>query len=493
MIGREVITLILSAAVAAVVVALAVRMLPGAGQLAYGNPMPVFKVAYSNGAVQLRVEDFAGVPYQRAYFYVDGRYVGSEPPGGRITVKCGDRVAALVQYASGVKEVSGTVMCARPAKAPSGGLMPQNLLFVDRYAYASITGSMEATGAPVVFDGGCSFSQDDYGNYYISSISLKIDAVSPVALISWKDEYTRNLMLSWSPPSGAEGELECPNGVCTQMVPIDVLVPPKAPLSQLLGGAHLRLNVTTQWGFAWYGASSAELYVNGTLVAYCYVTSQTYTGTSTYSYTEYRTPNATADIESAFQVYDANGNKVAAGETDAAVWITNKGVGVDVISSPDSSMNMNIPPPSNPVLSTSAGGYEVTLGSNGVMEIKTPDGYTIRTQYSTSNVNDPQFVQTVSELASDPNALQAYVASILAGAEAQYNVPKNATTVSGSTSYYYTVHYTASKSNRLNVMLQVPLFSSFGAVFANTFLPLYIRMPQTLINDTSPGAYMASS
>jgi hypothetical protein len=371
--------------------------------------------------------------------------------------------------------------------------MPQNLLFVDRYAYASITGGMKITGAPVVFDGGCSFSQDDYGNYYISSISLKIDAVGPTALISWKNTYTRSLTLSWSPPSGAEGELECPNGVCTQMVPIDVLVPPKAPLSQLLGGAHLLLNVTTQWGFAWYGASSAKLYVNGTLVAYCYVTSQTYTGTSTYSYTEYRTPNATADIESAFQVYDANGNKVAAGETDAAVWSTNKGVGVDVISSPDSSMDINIPPPSNPVLSTSAGGYKVTLGSNGVMEIKTPDGYTIRTQYSTSNVNDPQFVQTVGKLASDPNALQAYVASILAGAKAQYNVPKNATTVSGSLPVYYRVWYTVSKSNRLNVMLQVPLFSSFGAVFANTFLPLYIRMPQTLINDTSPGAYIAST
>jgi len=395
MIGREVITFVLSAAVAAAVVALAVGMMPGAGQLAYGSPMPVFKVAYSGGAVQLWVEDFAGVPYQRAYYYVNGRYVGSEPPGGRITVRCGDRVAALVQYPSGVKEVNGTVMCTKPARAPGG--TPQ--LF-DTYsmtmleAYRAATGDVERTGVPVTMTGSI-----NCGGY--STVTFTVTKPSAFICIGWKDcgqSFTlspANLqMVSLSLTGGGFDE------VLAGHIAIDIYkAPDNALMSQYLAGIHANFTVTIhEAGCYSCGVAEFWLYVNGSLLAHNYCAAS-YSSATSSVVAGYQTANASGVY--LLDLWWPNSSQMFMG--NFAIWEKPDGsFGFQIFVNPTQQASPSDCPYTIP---TNFGGVCANLYSSG------------------SSSTYSLFNQFISWVQSNPSAMSALSNSLKYIEDASYSVP----------------------------------------------------------------------
>ena len=449
MIGREVITLILSAAVAAVVVALAVRMLPGAGQLAYGSPMPVFKVAYSNGAVQLWVEDFAGVPYQRAYFYVDGRYVGSEPPGGRITVRCGDRVAALVQYASGIKEVNGTVMCARPARAPGGTPQTWDTYSVTMLeAYQAATGDLLQTGLPLKITG----SIDCSGNGHVTFTTAIPNALICVG-------WTCGQSLTFGP------------GTVSMYV---YKIPDTVVASQYLGGAHAVFVISVRAFQAWYW--SYYLYVNGTLVAYC----EQQVGSRSGILTQYQIANASG-------VYMTKmwwpGGQVFEGTL--AVWQLPGG-------------NWGFQTWLNPI----AGAQGPPLNSNGQCTAIDQGAVpiTIPTRYGTlcaefnfewglgEFFGQGPLYQFIDYIKSNDMARTALSNSLKYMQDVSYSVPQIAK------NYTYTIDtvYAVSRSYTVDLSLGTLMPASLGAVFANAVLPSDIQAPPVNTTNVPPTSFIAS-
>ena len=458
MIGREVITLILSAAVAAVVVALAVGMLPGAGQLAYGNPMPVFKVAYSGGAVQLWVEDFAGVPYQRAYFYVDGRYVGSEPPGGRITVRCGDRVAALVQYASGVKEVNGTVMCARPARAPGG--TPQ--LF-DVYsetmleAYRAATGDVERTGVPVTMTG----SIDCSGH---STVTFTVTEPNAFICAGWKN-CGQSLTL---PPTNLQVVSLSLTGMgfdekLAGHIAVDIYkAPDDALVSQYLAGIRANFTVTIHEEGCYCGVAEFWLYVNGSLLAHNYCT-------ASYS-------SATSSVLAGYQKADVSGKYLL------DLWWPNSGsmfMGSFAIwQRPDGSFGFQIFV--NP---------DQTPPSGCPYTIPTNFGGVCANLYSSTS-SKSLFDQFISWVQTNPSAMNALSNSLKYIEDASYSVPY----IAHYQNYTYTVMTIRAfpESYTVNLAFNALVPASLGAVFANAVLPSDIQAPPVNTTNVPPASFIAS-
>jgi len=123
--AKAVLVLALSTAAAVWLMGVALHLWPSADQLAYGNPLPYLKVKFDRpaNAVKFWVEDFGGLPYERVWLYVNGRLAASGGPGTEAAAKCGDEVAAVVKYHSGVKKLEGRILCTKPIKASGGGLM----------------------------------------------------------------------------------------------------------------------------------------------------------------------------------------------------------------------------------------------------------------------------------------------------------------------------------------------------------------------------------
>jgi hypothetical protein len=120
--AKAVLALALSTAAAVWLLGVALHLWPDTRQLAYGNPLPYLKVRMDSGAVRFWVEDFGGLPYERVWLYVNGRLAASGGPGTDAAAECGDEVAAVVKYHSGVKKLEGRILCTKPIKAPGGGL-----------------------------------------------------------------------------------------------------------------------------------------------------------------------------------------------------------------------------------------------------------------------------------------------------------------------------------------------------------------------------------
>jgi hypothetical protein len=154
--AKAVLVLALSTAAAVWLLGVAFHLWPDTGQLAYGNPLPYLKVRMDSGVVRFWVEDFGGLPYERVWLYVNGRLAASGGPGTDAAAKCGDEVAAVVKYHSGVKKLEGRILCTQPIKAPGGGLTKFAFRLKQiAHAYRAMTGDMDQTGPPLRFDGSC--------------------------------------------------------------------------------------------------------------------------------------------------------------------------------------------------------------------------------------------------------------------------------------------------------------------------------------------------
>jgi hypothetical protein len=140
----------------------ALQLWPDTGQLAYGNPLPYLKVRMDSGTVRFWVEDFAGLPYERVWLYVNGRLAASGGPGTDATAKCGDEVAAVVKYHSGVKKLEGRILCTKPIKAPRDRQQFISSHFEIRTMLAAqdVVGDADITGLPVDIIGVCDIVYD---------------------------------------------------------------------------------------------------------------------------------------------------------------------------------------------------------------------------------------------------------------------------------------------------------------------------------------------
>ena len=117
-VGKAALMLVLSMAVAAWLVGVVLYVWPNPDKLAYGNALPYLKVVFDRqaNAVRFWVEDFGGLRYDQVELYVNGQLAALGGPGTSATAKCGDEVAALVKYHSGIKKIDGRIICTKPIK-----------------------------------------------------------------------------------------------------------------------------------------------------------------------------------------------------------------------------------------------------------------------------------------------------------------------------------------------------------------------------------------
>ncbi len=285
---KAVLVLALSVAAAVWLLGTALYLWPSADQLAYGNPLPYFKVKFDrpSNAVRFWVEDFGGLPYERVWLYVNGRLAASGGPGTDAAAKCGDEVAAVVKYHSGAKKLEGRILCTEPIKAPGGGLMKREIRLIQTAkAYRAMTGDMGQTGPPLRLDGSCDI---DFP-YPYGRASVTITTLRPDVIICVGTNCGTSHTLSWTFPSPYNLMIPI---TAHQTVSIHVFKTPDAPASQLLGGGRGVIDIYVEYSYNRnVDAYDLEVYVNGTRVAYC--RRQTTVSRELRSWAVYRKPNAT--------------------------------------------------------------------------------------------------------------------------------------------------------------------------------------------------------
>jgi len=192
--AKAVIAFALATAAAVWLLGVSLHLWPNTDQLAYGNPLPYLKVRMDSGAVRFWVEDFGGLPYERVWLYVNGRLASSGGPGTDAAAKCGDEVAAVVKYHSGVKKLEGRILCTKPIKPPGGQatqLITTNEAIetaLDAYEPAA-----KQTGAPIGLSGECTYSGYSFtGKVYLRVIRSDVFLV-PANENVWRQDYTFQL------------------------------------------------------------------------------------------------------------------------------------------------------------------------------------------------------------------------------------------------------------------------------------------------------------
>jgi hypothetical protein len=174
----------------------ALHLWPNTGQLAYGNPLPYLKVKFDRpvNAVRFWVEDFGGLTYERVWLYVNSQLAASGDPGTDAAAKCGDEVAAVVKYHSGVKKIEGRILCTKPIKPPGGQvtkiITTNEAVETALDAYEPVA---KQTGVPIAFSGECTYSGSSFiGRVYLRIIRSDVFMV-PANEKVWRQDYTFQL------------------------------------------------------------------------------------------------------------------------------------------------------------------------------------------------------------------------------------------------------------------------------------------------------------
>jgi hypothetical protein len=460
--AKAVIVLALSAAAAVWLMGAALHLWPDADQLAYGNPLPYLKVEFdrSANAVRFWVEDFGGVSYERVWLYVNGRLAASGGPGTDAAAKCGDKVAAVVKYHSGVKKLEGRILCTQPIKAPSGRQQFTNSHFEIRTALATqdVTGNVDITGLPVDIVGVCRVIPDwDY--YYAVHIIPRSPDVLICDVSGCSSRKTYNIAAQGWDPASRRPTL--------YSGPIDVLRVAGAPLTQYGGGGRLWLNLHVYYSgaypYGWYVA------MNGTTLAYCPYIEHSYFTTDTRTWTEYKEVNASAIYYLYLQWPDGK-------KTKATVAIyENKGgdppYGFRVISSG----TRQPPPPPNIGIDTRYG-----LVNTTVEPITSLKALGLNTRF-------------LDYLYSDPHARTLFVKALRHPTTVEFNIPKINRTYTETVMRHILMQPSAYDQFDRVLFVQMPYSFSLGAVLATTALPVNITKPPANVTALSGGtAYVFS-
>jgi hypothetical protein len=346
-------------------------------------------------------------------------------------------VAALVQYASGVKEVNGTVMCTKPARAPGG--TPQ--LF-DTYsatmleAYRAATGDLERTGLPLKITGGI----DCNGN---GQATFTATAPNVLLCAGW----TCGQSLTFGP------------GTISMYV---YKVPDTVVMSQYLGGAHAVFVIRIGIGYyvyeAWgnlYTGTIYYLYVNNSLVAYCKEQAESWLGVVS----EYQTANVNGVY--LLDLWTPGSSQMFMG--NFAIWKKPDGsFGFQIFVNP----TQQAPPTSCP--------YKIPTNFGGVCA----------NLYSRDSLFD-QFIDWVQ---SNPSAMNALSNSLKYMQDASYSVPQ----IAKNYTYVVSVLRPIIKSYTIDLSFETLMPASLGAVFANAVLPSDIQAPPVNTTNVPPASFIAS-
>jgi hypothetical protein len=481
--AKAVLVLVLSTAAAVWLLGAALHLWPDTDQLAYGNPLPYLKVKFDRpvNAVKFWVEDFAGLPYERVWLYVNGRLTASGGPGTNTTAKCGDEVAAVVKYHSGTKKLEGRILCTKPIKAPGGGLVKREIRLIQTaQAYRSMTGDMDQTGPPLRFDGSCDIDVHRNGYASVTIATLRPDVIFCVG-VNCVTSYT----FSWTLPP--PGPYTFPRTV-RQIASIHVFKAPDAPASQLLGGGRGVIDIYVEYSYNRnVGAYDLEVYVNGTRVAEC--RRETTVSRELMSWTEYKEPNATAVYLVRFVGELPDGTKVVLDGNIVLYEREDGSFGYRLIVNPVADptpadlkvasphRNLTITSPSNAVYH-GAVSVPFILEEMPKLELRNYD----------VNVYMSPFFKFLNQLSNDPQQKSVLAQALDKMVDIEFNVPYIAVNKTGE---YLAYHASSSRQGRSAVLSFKALsISSLGAVYANAVLPIDIKLPPPVLPQNATRTYI---
>ncbi len=412
--------------------------------------LPYLKVKFDRpaNAVKFWVEDFNGLQYERVWLYVNGRLAASGGPGTDAAAKCGDEVAAVVKYHSGVKKIEGRILCTEPIKAPGGSDVKRAIRLIQvTQAYRAMTGDMDQTGPPLRFDGSCDIER----NY----ASVTITALRPDVIFCVGVNCGTSYTFSWTLPP--PGPYTFPRTV-REIVPIHVFKVPDAPASQLLGGGRAVIDIYVEYSYNRnINAYDLEVYVNGTRVAFC--RRETTVSRELVSWTVYRKPNATGVYLT--RIYKPGGPVF---DGNLVIYEFNGTYGFEVITNPvDGEVGPSECEPLSPTgVAVMVGGFCFTVDF-GVALSEFFDRGPLRRFFE--YLYSPEGADARSALKM---ALDAMI-------DLEYNVPRIVERVN-STVYVSHIH-TSRQGRSVTLRFKTLSISSFGAVYANVILPIDITLP----------------
>jgi hypothetical protein len=442
--AKAVLALALSTAAAVWLMGVALHLWPSADQLAYGNPLPYLKVKFDRpvNAVKFWVEDFGGLQYERVWLYVNGRLAASGGPGTNATAKCGDEVAAVVKYHSGVKKLEGRILCTKPIKPPGGEVKRAIRLIQTAKAYRAMTGDMDQTGPPLRFDGWCNILPNGIGEASVAITATRPDVVFCIGTTcgtsytsKWKD-IVRSIR---------------------QTVPIAVFKAPDAPASQLLGGGRGVVDIYIDYYDSGSpGYTILNVYVNGTRVASCY--RETTVSTETVPWAVYKKPNATGVYLT--RIYKPGGPVF---DGNLAIYEFNGTYGFDVTVNP-------------------------VAGETGPSECKSlsPTGIAVEVGEFCFTVDFGVFLDELHRgplwrffkylySSGGTDARSALALALNATTDLEYNVQRIVERGNSTVLVYHS--YLSRQSGSAALRFKTLSISSLGAVYANAILPIDISLP----------------
>jgi hypothetical protein len=466
--AKAVLVLVLSAAAAVWLMGIALQLWPNTDQLAYGNPLPYLKVRMDSGAVRFWVEDFGGLPYERVWLYVNGQLAAFGDPGTDAAARCGDEVAAVVKYHSGIKKLEGRILCTNPIKATEGGEVRRAIRLMQvAQAYRAMTGDMDQTGLPLRFDGSCDIDFSyPYGRASVTIATLRPDVIFCVG-VNCGTSYTFSWTLQRS-------------GTVRQIVPIHVFKTPDAPASQLLGGGRGVIDIYVEYHYR-----DLYVYVNGTLVAKC--RRENTISRELASWTEYREPNATAVYLIRF-VGERDGKTVVLDGNIVLYECKDGSFGYRLIVNP-----VKDPTPEDLKVTSPHGNLVVTSPSNAtyrgaVSLLFILEEIQLQLHNDIVTVYMGPFFRFLNQLSNDPQLKSAFVQALDNMADIEINVPYIAINRTSEYLVYHEIYSRQSGSAALR--FKAFSISSLGAVYANAVLPIDIRLPPPVLPQNGTRTYI---
>jgi hypothetical protein len=342
-------------------------------------------------------------------------------------------------------------------------------------AYRAMTGDMDQTGPPLRFDGSCDV---EHHRASVTITALRTDAIFCVG-VNCGTSYT----FSWTLP--LPGPYTFPRTV-REIASMHVFKTPDAPASQLLGGGRGVIDIYVEYSYNRnVDAYDLEVYVNGTRVAYC--RRQTTVSRELRSWTEYKEPKATALYMIRFVSDDGkvvDGNIVLYEREDNSFGFR---LTVHPVKNPTPA-DLNITSPHRNLTITSPSGtvYRGAVSLPFILK-EMPQ---MRLHNDNVDVYMGPFFRFRDQLRNNPQ-LESMIAQALDKmVDIEFNIPYIAVNMTGEYLVYHEIY--SRQSGSAAPRFETLSISSLGAVYANTVLPIDVRLPPPALPQNGTRTYIFS-